>query len=162
MEKYIFLDVDGVLNCQDTYIKYGRAKHESLLDLAMVNRLVGIVEATEAKIVISSSWRLSSRSMDDLLSCFYKFGLRIYGITPDNFSNRGQQIEEWLLAHHKGETVRLIILDDDIIEDNMQSYQIKTKWVIGLQDGHMKEAIHALLGDEDNDRCKYNYTCKNI
>lgn len=61
--KVIFLDIDGVLNCQDTFIKrYEKKKitgyYELEIDIDMVKRLAKIVEETNSLIVLSSSWRI--------------------------------------------------------------------------------------------------------
>ncbi len=62
--KIIFLDVDGVLNCHNTfkkqhekYIKTGIWEIE--IELSKVKLLKQIVDNTNAKIVLSSTWRLS-------------------------------------------------------------------------------------------------------
>ena len=68
--KVLFLDIDGVLNndktfeeVHDYYVKTGYHKVEIGLD--MVERLFKIIEATGAKIVLSSSWRLGWNLIED-------------------------------------------------------------------------------------------------
>jgi len=60
--KLIFLDFDGVLNSNKYFKSLKRKKipHEKILNSLspeMVERLNKIIEATNAKIVISSTWR---------------------------------------------------------------------------------------------------------
>ena len=47
----IFLDVDGVLSCNEH-------SQSATLEPAKMSRLAHIVERTDAKIVVSSNWRL--------------------------------------------------------------------------------------------------------
>ena len=53
--KVIFLDVDGVLNCQKTEAK---CRGFIGVDSKKVKLLKKIVDATDAKIVLSSSWKI--------------------------------------------------------------------------------------------------------
>ena len=52
-EKVIFLDIDGVLNDESTK----SFKKKIFVEEIRVKRLKDIVQATQAKIVMSSSWR---------------------------------------------------------------------------------------------------------
>jgi len=52
--KIIFLDIDGVLNV----IPQGRDKYGMIFHPEFVENLKYIIEQTNAKIVISSSWRI--------------------------------------------------------------------------------------------------------
>lgn len=149
MNRYIFLDVDGVLNSENTYKSFDKRTSDSLLDLYMILRLKKIVAATDAKIILSSSWRLSSKSMDDLCYELDKYDLHISGVTPDNFSTRANQIKEWLDKHHPPyECCAIVILDDDWMEDDyMRQFQVKTNQsgeCQGLQDKHISKAIQIL------------------
>ena len=75
MKKIIFLDIDGVLNCQDTFVNNYRERvmlnkclNESIenrvkismcdIDYEKVMLLKHICDVTGSKIVVSSSWRL--------------------------------------------------------------------------------------------------------
>jgi len=53
--KVIFLDIDGVLNV----IPQGHDKYGGIFHPEFVENLRTIIEATDAKIVISSTWRMS-------------------------------------------------------------------------------------------------------
>ena len=61
MEKIIFLDVDGVLNngswAMEMYDKGIRTYRDDILYEPALERLKRIVDATNAYIVVSSSWR---------------------------------------------------------------------------------------------------------
>ena len=77
MKKVIFLDVDGVLNSS-------RTLYESIsLEDDLILNLKEIVNKTKAKIILSSSWRLSTEAVAMLIDKLDKFGLAISGMTYD-------------------------------------------------------------------------------
>jgi hypothetical protein len=100
--KIIFLDIDGVLNCfGDRWAK---------IDAMPAKLLNDIVAATDAKLVISSTWRgvVHSGHMD--LHGF-AYMLRSHGInadvvgvttTNDEADGRGWQIRSWLAGKYDG------------------------------------------------------------
>ncbi len=110
--KIIFLDIDGVLNCE-TAFKEGFCKyvewtnkvkkgyHMSFYPPAK-NLLNQLIEETDAKIVISSMWRKSG--LEFMQNVWEQEGMlgEIVGITPslylkDNSSvPRGCEIKKWL------------------------------------------------------------------
>jgi hypothetical protein len=53
--KVIFLDIDGVLNCEKTP---NPRKFPYVVDKKLLARLQKLLERTGAKVVLSSSWRL--------------------------------------------------------------------------------------------------------
>lgn len=60
-DKYIFLDIDGVLNSQKT-----RVNDPKNIDRTLTKNLSVIVKATKAKIVLSSTWRLEKEWKKDV------------------------------------------------------------------------------------------------
>ena len=77
MKKVIFLDVDGVLNSS-------RTLHEDIsLEDDLILNLKELVDKTKAKIILSSSWRLSAEAVATLMDKLDKFGLIISGMTCD-------------------------------------------------------------------------------
>lgn len=77
MKKVIFLDVDGVLNSDRTLYEDVSLEDDLILNLKE------IVNKTKAKIILSSSWRLSTDAIATLMNKLDKFGLVISGITCD-------------------------------------------------------------------------------
>lgn len=77
MKKVIFLDIDGVLNSDRTLYE------DISLEDDLILNLKEIVNKTKAKIILSSSWRLSTDAIATLMDKLDKFGLVISGITCD-------------------------------------------------------------------------------
>lgn len=103
--KVIFLDIDGVLN---TPKERGHRRGSWGIDATLAIRYRGLVEATGAKTVISSTWRKG----EDTLELIRQAGIRYYGITPHfQYSERAEEIDAWLRLHP--EVTQYAILDDD-------------------------------------------------
>ncbi len=91
--KIIFLDIDGVLNCEDAYLsgeckhrewvwEDGRKDHHQGFCSWSKNLLNKLIDETEAKIVISSTWRMGG--IDFMRKVWELEGMsgEIIGITP--------------------------------------------------------------------------------
>lgn len=125
--RIIFLDVDGVLNCQDYYTK-GRVHEQYPLSEICPDRiklLNGLCERTGAKVVISSSWRIG-RTIEELRNIFNEMGatFEIIDKTPVldlKFKGavRGNDINLWieentgLIGQTRQEYKQYAIIDDD-------------------------------------------------
>jgi len=132
MNKYIFLDIDGVLNSQSFWrIKPQRERKLEVgyplcnIDFDAVRHINTITDATDAKIVISSTWRVT-HSLEELSGYLKEAGMlgEIIGMTPrlhfagsvSTIVPRGCEIREWLYvneSHDYDQTCRYAILDDD-------------------------------------------------
>ena len=77
MKKVIFLDVDGILNSSRTLYE------DISLEDYLISNLKELVDKTGAKIILSSSWRLSTEAVATLMDRLDKFGLAISGMTCD-------------------------------------------------------------------------------
>lgn len=117
---YIFLDIDGVLNCDTTKERC----HGMLgIDPEKVLLLKHIVDETGAQIVLSSTWKygwepvkkqLNDEFADYLDKALSDAGLKAIGKTDDEGYDRGQGIIEYL-AQHPADA--WIVLDDNIFND---------------------------------------------
>lgn len=129
--KVIFLDVDGVLNSmQDGYsFELETNKHFELLKQ--------IIDKTNAKLVLSSSWRIGIRPNDTIHTKLKEFGMSIYDCTPIlKGKTRGDEIQAWLDQHQDVE--RFIILDDDIDMGKLMYRLVHTDTMVGLTEEEVK------------------------
>lgn len=156
--KIIFLDVDGVLNCQSSESKC----HGFIgIDSDKVKRLRKIIEATDAKIVLTSTWKkdwikdLDRKDEQNVYGNYLENKLKqedlfILDKTTEekNMSCRGEGIFNYLRSHNVDQW---IAIDDDIFDDyedyGIMEHLVKTdfyKYYGGIQDEHVKLAIEML------------------
>jgi hypothetical protein len=160
--KVIFLDVDGVLNSYDWRLK-NKDKREDVrcLDENAIKCLGEIVETTNAKIVLSSSWRTKTEDdyyMNLLKRKLKKFGMSIMDITPMSRKNkpRGWEIRDWLKANKKLFNVtNFAIIDDDWGDitghvKTLLPFFVKTSFKDGLKEKHIDIVKHVLNGGRVN------------
>lgn len=173
--KVIFLDIDGVLNSGDFMwishslrriqqtkagipFKYPnkssqptRDEFGNLFDPRCVLCLKTIIEATDAKIVISSTWRKAGLTQMQKLWEYRNLPGEVIGITPsemDGFIGDGcrlSEINEYL--HHHPEITQWAIIDDDPICEDSKSIKeyVETTNQFGLDYFAVKKVI-SLLG----------------
>lgn len=155
MKKYIFLDVDGILNGNHSISKYQLFPN-------YLNNLKILVNETKAMIVLSSSWRnffhkendklvanFPNKRGDLLLKELSKLNLEIFDTTKLGYSStiRGEEIKEWLDINAP-KNYKYIILDDDndMLEEQLNNF-IQTKFDglsindEGLNDKILKKSI---------------------
>jgi len=161
MMKVIFLDIDGVLNSMNTFkdeeiniklynlalknkVQYRIQRRLLDIDFYKLQLLKEIIFKTNAKIVISSSWR--NLSFYPLIEEYLvNQGLPIIGTTPYINGNRGKEIRKYLMEHL--EIKKFIILDDEIFEDfnELENYLVKTDFYNdGLEEYHVEESVKIL------------------
>lgn len=141
--KIIFLDIDGVL--------ISRKSKRILGDLRTflpesVGVLKYILEATDARIVISSSWRIL-KELNQLQEMFTEAGIDgsvVIDITPNVGGTRGGQIDEWL-KNTDLSIESFVIIDDDLDIEPYMSQLIKTSFEFGLEMHHAQQAIQMLM-----------------
>lgn len=126
MEKYIFLDVDGVLNSEHTLDDRSTFNASIICDQYLEN-LRKIVEETDAKLVLSSSWRVYfDKNIDNpinifgitLLHALSKHNLKLHAATPfvkGEFSNeRGLEIKTYI---EQNKITDYVVIDDEEFSD---------------------------------------------
>lgn len=162
MRKIIFLDFDGVLQIDNHSNPWkgnanliegysDRDEYGLLFDYECVERLQQLIEATDAEVVISSSWRhLGLTTMMDMWMERQMPG-ELIDIIPmydqqstgrQNSMSRGECIEEWL-KENKCECY--VILDDvnDFLKEQFE-YFVETDYYLGFQDEDLEKAIGIL------------------
>lgn len=158
--KVIFLDIDGVLNTAGSPENGGE-----LIDHKKVEALSGLVEKTGAVVVLSSGWKLMFDSemrpltgeATLLFDAFLKFGVSIYGKTPDfsteeirktrAFSKvKANEIKAWLDARSDIES--FVVIDDLYLNDEIiDSRRVRVNGAAGLSDADIKLAADMLSAD---------------
>ena len=144
----LFLDVDGVLNNHEAL------KRNPPLDPLCVGVLNDLVEAFDARIVVSSTWRLFY-SLDEIRSLLAAHGLvnpaRVIDATPHGETAqgdrsvsqpRGLEIQAWLSAHQ--EVTRFVILDDEADMCHLTPHLVKTSMANGLTWRHKGRVLAVL------------------
>ena len=184
-QKIIFLDIDGVLNgynfwsslgwklaclSHNEYIKdwYRNISDVSGIHESKVKRLAKIIKKTDAKVVMSSTWRgmfwkvpynektYNQKKLVDLLN---KYNIEVIDITPKSSDGRrDKEILAWL-SKHEDEVENFAILDDErfdlecFVDSNLVQTSsvlkgniIKGNWRenTGLKRKHVKKTIKIL------------------
>ena len=136
--KIIFLDVDGVLNSVQDRFSWTIESDKHLILLAC------IVRRTDAKIVVSSSWR-NCGLLDTLKKRLNDFSMSVFDITGYNKNGiRGLEIKEWLDNHNNIES--FVILDDEVfdIKEHFPNNFVQTSMKVGLQKEDVEKCIAIL------------------
>ena len=149
----IFLDVDGVLNCQKTNNRVN-GRGSIGIDKNMVKILREIIDKTNSQIILCSSWKTKwyriYKDQQDIHANYLdrklaEQGLYILDKTIDKGSNRGEGIYNCVKDF---EINKWIVIDDEIFEDyekyNIIPHLLKTSFYDdngGLQKEHINKAI---------------------
>lgn len=142
--KVLFLDIDGVVNCENTFKMGARNTTPYPLDPEMAFMVGKIVLYTGCAVVLSSSWRHDERAIKAVEDNI----VPIIGITGNsrlvNYEDkpRGHEIQSWLDAH---QVDKYAILDDDsdMLESQLPNF-FKTSWKTGLTEDIMNKVIEHL------------------
>ena len=145
--KVLFLDIDGVCNHQQYYksayyigndLQYPLSEFDPLV----VNRINEILDKTNAKLVLSSSWRFT----DNIQNILTKVGFThlIYDITPYGMGkDRGYEIKAYLNSHP--DITNYVIIDDiNEMLPEQQNHFIQTSDQYGLTEELKNKVIKIL------------------
>lgn len=153
--KIIFLDIDGVLNSR----KYDQKRNwdeQTDIDETRLPLLKEVVDATNAKIVLSSTWRAHWNIEPDLCGedgryinlSFAKYGLSVFGKTPDLgiHARRKDEILKWLTDTKENIEAFVIIDDYRFGWGELSDHFVKTEpnFRSGLEKEHVLQAIGIL------------------
>lgn len=157
----VMLDIDGVLNGHrfDTerrrQARAGEMVDPHRIDRACVARLQRVLDATGAKVVVTSEWRVwhpSVASLDELLSTYGLAPRSVIGLTPVSGKPRGELIEAWMDTH-PGNWPFLAIDDTPVLvgfsrpgaaPNELPIELLVTDPEVGLTDADVEEAIRRL------------------
>lgn len=147
--KIIFLDMDGVILSgpdlwNSSYIPRNRTIPQDKIEL-----LKKLCDATDAKVVVSSTWRSDENTRDrlrDLGVPLHEDWRTCHSWTPEfteAHQGRGYQVQLWLNKHP--EVTKFVCLDDDddFIPDQPVVY---TDFMVGLTELDILEAEVILNG----------------
>ena len=161
--KFLFLDVDGVLNSEKWYRSIRKVESElSHFDPAAVEILNRILYVNrDLEVVISSAWR-KSHSHVDIAYLLLDKGLRIehidrfIGSTPEcgydlcdkmglesRYAGRGLEIATWLDSIEVPE-YSFVIIDDSSDMWVLKDQLVRTNCRKGLLEEHINEVNRAL------------------
>lgn len=152
MTRVLFLDIDGVLNSEFTYITdhdhpdniwcdrecFSRSSLETLEKI--------VLECKIDKVILSSVWRYgwgtNTESEKILRHILPQFNVQIAGITPRmGMATRGKEIRSWL---KKNPTEDFLIIDDDADMEELVSHLLQTNWRVGLISSDFEKARRIL------------------
>lgn len=170
MEKIIFLDFDGVLNTEhyQRFLSFqGKAwkdEYGAFFDPESVLQLKRIVEATNADIVIESSWKFYGlETMQEMWKTRNMPG-KVIDITPSSVSDswlltadlndinpalghcKGMEIASWLSDNASKEARYVIIDDEHVIMESQSPYFLLTDSYDGITAEIADKAISILNG----------------
>ena len=147
--KVVFLDIDGVCNCNSTRVT--TSDGWCFVEDELIARVKKIVDATGAKIVLSSTWRdcwhpederANEISFIELREKFREFGMEFYDKTGEWHKHRGQEIQEYLDAHKDIES--FVIIDDWPDMLHLVNRLVHTRAATGITDEDVENAIWIL------------------
>lgn len=165
--KVIFLDFDGVLNSQGSFLyEHNRRErdaerskqpgekgisgpvNETLCNVCTANFQHVLEQYPEVKIVLSTTWR-TMFDLDWLKAKLASYGIdsdRVIDKTPDlMFKGRGHEIQQWLDAHP--EVTHYVAIDDNddaISFIHGEDRFVHTTWEGGMDFNHARQLIHKL------------------
>jgi hypothetical protein len=139
--KILFLDIDGVVNCQTTNFKTECWP----IDRYMAFLVGRIVLNTGCKVVLSSSWRIHPDGIETvekhIVPILDRTSSSWYIDSEKRSSLRGEEVKKWLDEHPDVE--KYAILDDD--SDFLEGQPLfKTSWKTGLTDNIANKVIEHL------------------
>ena len=156
--KAIFLDIDGVLNSDEhtafikSFISYDDTMIEPFEDECLHN-LKYIVDETDAKIIITSIWRLFPDYLYILMNKLEEYGLDKNVISLTISNKYKDKLQEIAVKLKKLGITEYVVLDNDKTL-NLDRHII-TNNVTGLTEIDAKQAVKILSFNEEMSR-KYN------
>ena len=154
--KIIFLDIDGVLNY--AHCPYKLPDGWYFVDEKKIKLLKEIINATDAKIVLSSTWRVGWFDLEHnmhttdaenfirLRDKLREFNIEFLSRTPVTGRTRGKEITQWI-QNWNGEVIESFVILDDLPETELTPYAenlVQTSFSRGLLRRHVNKAIRIL------------------
>ena len=146
----IFLDFDGVITTYDSKWNIDLEK------LALIDK---IVQQTNAKIVVTSSWKCGCKDVDcfrqklqpkrraKTKTIFNKFLEQIYDITED-CEHKSQEVKKYLSKHKEQIENYVIVDDEDVFADEDDINFVQTDTYKGVTEKDVTLCIKLLNQDK--------------
>ena len=156
--KAIFLDIDGVLNSDEhtafikSFVTYNNNMIEPFDDECLYN-LKYIVDETDAKIIITSIWRLFPEYLNLLMNKLEEYGLDKNVISLTISNKYKDKLQEIAVKLKKLGITEYVVLDNDNTL-NLDRHII-TNNATGLTEIDAKQAVKILTYNEEMSR-KYS------
>jgi hypothetical protein len=143
--RVIFLDIDGVLNCESTT---NPRKLPYVVEPRLLELLKRLLTLADAKVVLSSTWRYDPAGVFSAKH----WGIPFIDVIPDMPARpRRDEIVAWLKTHPEVERYAVIDDEDDELDD-LPLFQPSAR--TGLSDEIVDGVIAYLTGRTDKDmRC---------
>jgi hypothetical protein len=140
--KAIFLDIDGVLNCDRTP---NPRNFPYIVDNKLLARFRKLVDVTGAHVVLTSSWRVDPIGL--YAARFYK--IPFHDVCPDMPTvPRRMEILHWLEDHPS--CSRYVIIDDE--DDQLDDFPLfQPSGKTGLSPKIFRGVVDYLAGKSDKD-----------
>ncbi len=160
MSRYIFLDIDGVLN--NVHTESVTPQGYTGVSRKLVRRLAAVVKETGARVVLTSDWKYGWKRdpalceedasyLNDRLS---QHGVYIYDRTYDEkifdefYTDRGNGIYHFIEKNADCESY--VVLDDHVFADydeKMRKHLVLTDPEKGLTDADVQKIYGILMGN---------------
>ena len=145
----IFLDIDGVICTSKT--------GKPIIRDVLLEQLKRVVDACDAKVVLSSDWRRSEHRKEIAERKLAGKDIVCIGATPyagQDASVRPKEIAAWLRVHGRNVT-RWVAIDDRLLTeeeggDFLVGHCVTTEFATGLTAKRADEAIRLLQGQQDS------------
>lgn len=140
--KVLFLDIDGVLNCESTRERLGEGFGIYAAFMGIDLRLLDLlkrwlIEHPDVNVVLSSSWRLDKRMAEEV----QRQGIEYIDMTAD-LGQRGKEIDDWLSRHV---VTHYAILDDiQQFRGHQQPHFVQTSYIHGLRQKNLDKVASIL------------------
>lgn len=136
MKKFLFLDIDGVMN---GYLRDDCELHYLCeLSPVLVDRVRRIIEATQCEVVLSTSWRF-----DEYIKQIMEYCQIEYSGKTDLSWCRGQEIKNWL-STQGGPYTYCILEDSEQLLKEQENNTVTTSFNYGISEDQVQLAINIL------------------
>ena len=148
MNKFLFLDIDGVLNCK---ADFERENRWDIIESIKFDRFMRIINQVNPKIIIHSTWRFHPEAKEIVNKLFASVKITNYIWLESNhkgsYFEKAEDISIWLMNNSNGRDDKIAIIDDDFLWEHPcfeSVFHVQTNFNNGLQEEHVQKVIELL------------------